>query len=200
MDTNEAPGLETDRAIGAAMARHRLARGWTQQDLADQMRDRHWPWTQQMVAKMEKGARPVRFAEARDMAQVFRVSPQELLSNPLESAVEEVRRQRRLARKQLEDTKHRIQVLEALLAASTGAEMQIPSPVTSVLFAFRVPNFDWSETVAILTHLGASERDLSPIRSLMEAALAQGGAARPVGEALWELLQRLLPSLSSTDG
>lgn len=191
--------MDTDRTIGRSIARHRQKRGWTQQQLANQMRRHGWPWTQQMVGKIEKGLRPVRFAEAGDLAVLMSVTTQDLLLSPLETAVQEVRRQRAQARTELERTKERALVLEALLAASTGAEMQLSDPESSMTFAFWVPVFDWSETLEILSYLGATDLDLEPIKSLAESALAHQGDPRPVGKALWELLQRLLPTLRSAE-
>ena len=191
--------MDTDRTIGRSIARHRQKQGWTQQQLADQMRKRGWPWTQQMVGKIEKGLRPVRFAEAGELAALMRVTTQDLLLSPLDAAVREVRIQRAQARTVLERTKERAHVLEALSAASKGAEMQLSDPESSLAFAFWVPVYDWGETLEILTYLGATDVDLEPIKSLAESALARQGDSLPVGRALWELLQRLLPTLHSAE-
>lgn len=193
----ESPAPDMDRKIGAAIARERQARGWSQQDLAAKMVGLRWNWTQQMVAKVEKGLRPVRFAEAGDLAQIFKVSTQTLLFGPLEAAVQNVRRQRTQARDVLATTMTRAQVLEAMFAASTGAEMSLPSPPLNLAIAFRVPDHDWQETLGILRELGATENDLTPLMDFVAGAHANVESVLPYGEALWELVSRLLPSLTA---
>lgn len=58
----------------------RLARGMSQQDVADHMRDLGHSWYQTTVAKIEKGGRPIRLNEAALLAALFDIPPQELLA------------------------------------------------------------------------------------------------------------------------
>ncbi|WP_272950274.1 excisionase family DNA-binding protein [Nocardioides cynanchi] len=50
----------------------------TQQAVADAMRERGWKWSQATVWSVEKGERPLRLAEAEDLAEVFGVPMQRL--------------------------------------------------------------------------------------------------------------------------
>lgn len=60
---------EQDRQIGRTMA---ILRGdKTQQAVADEMRRRGWRWSQATVWSVEKGERPLRLAEADDLATVL---------------------------------------------------------------------------------------------------------------------------------
>jgi hypothetical protein len=60
---------EQDRQIGRTMA---ILRGdKTQQAVADEMRRRGWRWSQATVWSVEKGDRPLRLAEAEDLATVL---------------------------------------------------------------------------------------------------------------------------------
>jgi CRISPR/Cas system-associated exonuclease Cas4 (RecB family) len=60
---------EQDRQIGRTMA---ILRGdKTQQAVADEMRKRGWRWSQATVWSVEKGERPLRLAEAEDLAAVL---------------------------------------------------------------------------------------------------------------------------------
>lgn len=46
----------------------------SQQALADRMRERGWKWSQATVWAVEKGERPLRLAEAMDLAQILGMS------------------------------------------------------------------------------------------------------------------------------
>ena len=60
---------DQDRHIGQTMA---ILRGdKTQQAVADDMRQRGWRWSQATVWSVEKGDRPLRLAEAEDLAAVL---------------------------------------------------------------------------------------------------------------------------------
>lgn len=67
-----------DQQIGRAVAR--LRGGRSQQWLADEMRTRGWKWAQATVWNIEKGERPLRLAEAQDLAAVFGVSLNTLIA------------------------------------------------------------------------------------------------------------------------
>jgi|SRR5665647_997155 len=73
---------EQDRHIGQTMA---ILRGdKTQQAVADEMRQRGWRWSQATVWSVEKGGRPLRLAEAEDLAAVLgTVSVHSFLTEPI---------------------------------------------------------------------------------------------------------------------
>lgn len=78
--------IESDKDVGDNV---RALRGATsQQDLADQMRERGWNWAQATVWSLEIGKRPLRLLEAQDLADVLGVSLEDLLRPP-ESAQRE---------------------------------------------------------------------------------------------------------------
>lgn len=60
-----------DDAIGRAL--RTLRGGRSQQELAEEMRSRGWKWTQATVWGVESAKRPLRLAEAQDLADFFRV-------------------------------------------------------------------------------------------------------------------------------
>jgi hypothetical protein len=79
---------EQDRHIGQTMA---ILRGdKTQQAVADEMRQRGWRWSQATVWSVEKGDRPLRLAEAEDLAAVLRtVSVHSFLTEPVGAHIQQ---------------------------------------------------------------------------------------------------------------
>lgn len=71
---------KADKVIGRVVALLRLNR--TQQEVADAMRERGWRWSQATVWAVEKGDRPLRLAEARDLAEILQVPLIRLLEPP----------------------------------------------------------------------------------------------------------------------
>lgn len=69
---------EQDQRIGEAVIALRADR--TQQAVADDMRERGWKWSQATVWSVEKGERPLRLAEAGDLAALFGVRLEDLLA------------------------------------------------------------------------------------------------------------------------
>lgn len=71
-----------DVEIGAAVASERgeLSQQW----LADKMRERGWKWAQATVWNVEKGERPLRLAEAEDIAQILGTELKRLTARPSE--------------------------------------------------------------------------------------------------------------------
>ena len=62
--------METsDAQIGANLGL--LRRGKSQKEVADDMRERGWKWSQATVWSVEKGERPLRLAEAVDLAVIL---------------------------------------------------------------------------------------------------------------------------------
>lgn len=60
---------QTDENIGAALTRLRGEK--SQQWVADRMRNRGWKWTQTTVWNVERGERPLRLAEAKDLGEIL---------------------------------------------------------------------------------------------------------------------------------
>lgn len=93
--------MSVDHDIGRNVAR--LRAGLSQQSLADKMRERGWKWSQATVWAVEKGDRPLRFAEAVDLARVLGKSLGELVQDEAAAAFHEGLRQWFQAEKTLED-------------------------------------------------------------------------------------------------
>ncbi|WP_024801179.1 helix-turn-helix domain-containing protein [Nocardia sp. BMG51109] len=64
-----------EKNYGAQVRGWRRARGWSQDDLADKLNDLGFEMHQTTVAKIERGIRPLRVAEAVALAQIFGVPP-----------------------------------------------------------------------------------------------------------------------------
>ncbi len=69
-----------ERRFGRTVRELRKARGWSQADLAQALRQRGHSMHQTMIAKTEIGTRPVRLNEAEDLAAVFGMGLTELLA------------------------------------------------------------------------------------------------------------------------
>lgn len=66
----------TDKQIGSNVARFRRDR--SQQEIAGEMRQRGWKWSQATVWAVEKGERPLRLAESVDLASILGIFETEL--------------------------------------------------------------------------------------------------------------------------
>lgn len=84
---DEGPDAQIGRALRVVRAEH------SQQELADAMRDRGWRWTQATVWGVEAGKRPLRLAEARDVAEFLGVAITALVSDGSDSVIASLLRQ-----------------------------------------------------------------------------------------------------------
>ena len=60
-----------EKHFGEVVRTWRTDRGWTQDDVAERLREQGFEMHQTTVAKIERGARPLRVAEAAALAEVF---------------------------------------------------------------------------------------------------------------------------------
>lgn len=60
-----------ERRFGEALRSWRQERGWSQEDVAERLRRQGFEMHQTTVAKIERGARPLRIAEAAALVEVF---------------------------------------------------------------------------------------------------------------------------------
>jgi len=65
------PNATTEQAFGERIKDARIAKGWSQAELAKRMASRYDGWTQSTVAKTEAATRPVRLDEAAALAGVL---------------------------------------------------------------------------------------------------------------------------------
>lgn len=70
-----------EQALGDRVRELRLARGLSQEALAQLMSAAGHSWHQTTAAKTEASARPIRVNEVVDLAHIFRVDPSDLLSS-----------------------------------------------------------------------------------------------------------------------
>jgi len=98
------PDLVTslDKQVGSNIVRFRAKH--SQQSVADAMRERGWKWSQATVWGVEKGERPLRLAEATDLAEVLGIMLPALLALPEEALVHESMHQCRSAHEALKGT------------------------------------------------------------------------------------------------
>jgi transcriptional regulator with XRE-family HTH domain len=88
-----------ERAFGEKVRQWRQARNWSQEDLAEELRQFGFDMHQTTLAKLEKGLRPLRVSEAAAIAAVFGLPPlavflappHEALPLPLERMQESLR-------------------------------------------------------------------------------------------------------------
>jgi transcriptional regulator with XRE-family HTH domain len=64
-----------EKSFGDNVRHWRRERNWSQEDLADKLRSEGFDLHQTSVAKIERGTRPLRVAEAAAIATIFRVPP-----------------------------------------------------------------------------------------------------------------------------
>ena len=109
---------------GRALRRLRTARGWSQEEVARQMKAYGYDFHQTMIAKIEAAQRPIRVRELADFAALYGVEVHELIYPPagsLQEADEEIaalREQLQEATRRSEDAADAVREAEAVLAAA----------------------------------------------------------------------------------
>jgi transcriptional regulator with XRE-family HTH domain len=71
-----------EKSFGNKVRQWRRARNWSQDDLAHRLRRHGFDMHQTTVAKIERGSRPLRVAEAAAIAFIFRVPPLAVFMGP----------------------------------------------------------------------------------------------------------------------
>jgi transcriptional regulator with XRE-family HTH domain len=71
-----------EKSFGEKVRQWRRERNWSQEDVADKLRSQGFDMHQTTVAKIERGTRPLRVAEAAAIATIFRVSPLAVFLGP----------------------------------------------------------------------------------------------------------------------
>jgi transcriptional regulator with XRE-family HTH domain len=74
---NDPAGDQT--AVADRIKSLRLARGWSQEDVATKMQAEGFAWLQSTLTKTESGARPIRLTEAVGLARIFEVDMGDLV-------------------------------------------------------------------------------------------------------------------------
>jgi transcriptional regulator with XRE-family HTH domain len=73
---------EWERRFGDKVRQWRRARNWSQDDLVERLRDHGFEMHQTTVAKIERGTRPLRVAEAMALASILGVPPLAVFHGP----------------------------------------------------------------------------------------------------------------------
>jgi transcriptional regulator with XRE-family HTH domain len=71
-----------EKNFGEKVRQWRRERNWSQEDVADRLRIQGFDMHQTTVAKIERGTRPLRVAEAAAIAAIFRVPPLAVFLGP----------------------------------------------------------------------------------------------------------------------
>lgn len=71
-----------EKNFGDKVRQWRRARSWSQEDVAERLRQQGFEMHQTTVAKIERGTRPLRVAEAAALAFIFRVPPLAVFHSP----------------------------------------------------------------------------------------------------------------------
>jgi transcriptional regulator with XRE-family HTH domain len=91
---------------GRALRRLRTARGWSQEEVARQMKAYGYDFHQTMIAKIEAAQRPIRVRELADFAALYGVEVHELIYPPAGS-LQEADKEIATLGKQLQDATKR---------------------------------------------------------------------------------------------
>ena len=127
----ERPDPEVE--AGRALRRLRLARGWSQEEVAVRMTTYGYDFHQTMIAKIEGAQRPLRVRELADFAALYGVEVQDLVYPPTGSLPEineeiaEITTRLDMAQVQTAEASNR---LEAVKAAMRNAETAYQAAVT----------------------------------------------------------------------
>lgn len=71
-----------EQIAGQRIKEFRMARGWSQRELANRMKAAGYPWIQTTVAKTEAADRPLRLNEIANLAAVLGVTANDLMTIP----------------------------------------------------------------------------------------------------------------------
>lgn len=116
---------EMDERIAENVRRFRTAAGLSQAQLAEALSEYGYTFQQQTILKIEKGDRPLKFAEALAIAHALRVSPVALTAPPMPERV--TSRQQQLMNELLEINSiyaGRVRALRDAERAVTEAQVQ----------------------------------------------------------------------------
>lgn len=110
-----------DETIGRNVALYRGDR--PQQWLADQMRIRGYKWSQATVWAVEKGSRPLRFAEARDVCLILQIGTDRLVDLASDAAL----------RAHVDTLRHRAGELRAAARSYLATQIKLREMIKSSL-------------------------------------------------------------------
>lgn len=194
--------LETpDRAVGRAVQRLRTQAGLSQAEMAERMRERGWKWLQPTSWSVEQGKRPLRFAEAVDLAPLLGARLEDLLSDPLEGTLREARAlasdadtERSRAQVRAAELTAQADALADVQRASRGEQVTFgPHPASRARSA--LADLPDDRLTAILGHLGADDQTIQEVLEIRAADQRGETMGDVFGAVLWGTLHDLVPTL-----
>lgn len=181
------------------------------------MRERGWKWNQTTVWSVEGDRRPLRLAEAIDLASLLGVAIDELLVDPLTSLLST--REAELERAELDRDKAAgqarhlagpVAALRAIVSAHSGVNVDVPT-IGAVVALEAFGDVPWQRTSAVLRHLGVPDAAIERLGALYRAWAERpldasydpmAGEPKPLDSpdfalwlALWDAVAAALPSL-----
>lgn len=117
---NGSERLDPELEAGRALRRLRLARDWSQEEVASRMRTYGYDFHQTTIAKIEAAARPLRVRELVDFAALFGVEVQQLIFPPSDS-LEEIEQEMAEVRVAYQVARERAAVAEENLSRAEAA-------------------------------------------------------------------------------
>jgi hypothetical protein len=150
-----------DKQIGQNLIR--LRGGRSQQDVADEMRELGWRWSQATVWSVEKGERPLRLSEAGDLASVLHVEPMDFMQTEDFTSVE--------------DAVHGVTRMGAVLTSAVDGYMDHWSTLLSAVERHGVLPKDLTDVIErlrltpeLLASMAQEDRPVDWIHELIEKA------------------------------
>jgi len=209
-----------DADIGKSVLRLRTGAGISQQDVAQAMRDRGWKWNQTTSWSIEANRRPLRLAEAVDLADVLGVRLDDLLHDPISAVLGEsekrlgvLRSEQDRARWDADELDARVRALRKLQVAAGGEDIQFGEygPL-SAIEAFG--NLPWEQTASILTYIGVPMPEVDHLGELYDTWTKHpldhtdpfSSPVKPLDspdfelwDAMWQAIRRALPSIHAPE-
>lgn len=169
--------------------------------MAERMRERGWKWLQPTSWSVEQGKRPLRFAEAVDLAPLLGARLEDLLSDPLEGTLRETRALASDA--DTERSRAQVRAAELTAQADALADVQRASRGEQVTFGphparrarSALADLPDDRLTAILGHLGADDQTIQEVLEIRAADQRGETMGDVFGAVLWGTLHDLVPTL-----
>lgn len=157
-----------DFLIGQSIERLREVQGWSMRELARRMKDRGWQWTPTTASKVEKGERPIRLAEAPDLADLLDTTVEGFLVDPLARLLASITVEDLARREEQAEATMRVSLLsaerdvfEAIQKAHNGEHAEIARDYAHLGLALGA--VDWRQLKEILVLIGGEPQAIEDI-------------------------------------
>jgi transcriptional regulator with XRE-family HTH domain len=172
---------------GRALRRLRLARNWSQEEVAVRMTAYGYDFHQTMIAKIEAAQRPLRVRELADFAALYGVEVQELVYPPtgslgeIDQEIAEATARRDMVQKQAAEARHQLDAAREVMHEAqkvyevSATEAAVLAGRLAALLAKRQQVAIWESGVDPLADSGDKpERDLPKPTGASSASAAEG--------------------------